>query len=60
MTGNVIRNITTREGTWEAVFDEKELNFLWNQGTWKLKQELPAGIRAKVFTSNFIYGFVAF
>jgi len=49
MTGNVIRNITTRQGTWEAVFDGKELNFLWNQVTWKLKQALPAGTTAKVF-----------
>jgi len=49
MTGNVVRNITTRQGTWEAVFDGKELDFLWNQVTWRLKQALPVGTMVKVF-----------
>ncbi|KIM03288.1 MAG: hypothetical protein KN64_12705 [Sulfurovum sp. AS07-7] len=49
MTGNVIRNITTKQGTWEAVFDGKKLDLPWNQVVWKLKQALPAGTTVKFF-----------
>ncbi len=41
MTGRVVRTITNRQGTWEAVFDGKEVDFVWTKIVWRFKQVLP-------------------
>lgn len=43
MTGRVVRNITNRQGTWEATFDGGSAGFAWAKVIWKLKQALPEG-----------------
>lgn len=43
MTGRVVRNITNRQGTWEATFDAGKVGHAWGKVIWKLKQVLPEG-----------------
>lgn len=43
MTGRVVRNITNRQGTWEATFDAGKVGHAWGKVIWKLKQALPEG-----------------
>lgn len=41
MTGRTVRNITNRQGTWEATFDGAVPDFEWKKLVWTLKQALP-------------------
>lgn len=43
MTGRVVRNITNRQGTWEATFDGGRAGFPWAKVIWTLQQALPEG-----------------
>jgi len=49
MTGNVVRNITEKTGTWEATFDSEDDDYSWNEVKWRLKEALPAETTIKVF-----------
>ncbi len=49
MTGNIVRTITKRQGTWEATFDSEEENYEWSGVSWKLKVALPEGTSVKGF-----------
>jgi len=49
MTGNVVRNITKRQGTWEATFDSEENDYAWIKVAWALKVALPKGTSVEVF-----------
>ena len=49
MTGNVVRNITEKTGTWEATFDSEDDDYNWNEVKWRLKEALPAETTIKVF-----------
>ena len=49
MTGNVVRNVTKRQGTWEATYDSEEPDFNWTKASWKLKVALPAGTNVRAF-----------
>jgi len=50
MTGNVVRTITKKQGTWEATFDGEVDDYSWNKLKWRLTEALPAGTDIKVFT----------
>ena len=43
MTGRTVRNITNRQGTWEATFDGATPDFEWKKVVWTLKKQLPEG-----------------
>jgi streptogramin lyase len=43
MTGRVVRTITNRQGTWEAIIDGGSAGFKWSRILWKLKQAAPEG-----------------
>jgi hypothetical protein len=43
MTGRTVRNITNRQGTWEAIFDGAIPDFEWKKLVWTLKQAYPKG-----------------
>ena len=49
MTGNVVRTVTKRQGTWEATFDGEKQDNIWVKATWKLKVALPEGTDVRVF-----------
>jgi streptogramin lyase len=52
MTGRVVRTITSRQGTWEAVFDSKVENYNWQQVRWRLKTALPEGTGVQVYVKT--------
>ena len=43
MTGRTVRNLTNRQGTWEAIFDGATPDFEWKKLVWSLKKQLPEG-----------------
>ncbi|PWF55218.1 hypothetical protein C7C56_003045 [Massilia glaciei] len=49
MTGRTVRNITNRQGTWEATFDGAIPNFEWRRVVWTLKQSLPEGTAVEAY-----------
>ena len=49
MTGNVVRTVTKRQGTWEATYDGEAQDFNWTKASWKLKVALPAGTNVRAF-----------
>lgn len=49
MTGRVVRNLTTRQGTWEATFDGLTSDYVWKNVQWTFKNGLPAGTEARVY-----------
>ena len=54
MTGRTVRNITNRQGTWEAVFDGGTKDFEWKKLVWTLEKQLPEGttVTASVKAAN--------
>lgn len=52
MTGRTVRNITNRQGTWEAVFDGGVLNFEWKKLVWSLKNQLPQGTAVAAYAKT--------
>lgn len=49
MTGNIVRTVTKRQGTWEAIFDAEVADFAWPKVTWALKVALPDDTDIKVY-----------
>lgn len=49
MTGRTVRNITNRQGTWEAIFDGTIPDFEWKKLVWTLKQALPEGTNVTAY-----------
>lgn len=49
MTGNIVRTITKRSGTWEATVDGDEVDYDWSKLLWELKVEAPEGTSVKGF-----------
>jgi hypothetical protein len=49
MTGRTVRNITNRQGTWEAIFDGAIPDFEWKKLVWTLKQALPEGTNVTAY-----------
>lgn len=52
MTGRTVRNITNRQGTWEAIFDGGVLNFEWKKLVWSLKNQLPRGTAVAAYAKT--------
>lgn len=52
MTGRTVRNITNRQGTWEAIFDGGVLNFEWKKLVWSLKNQLPQGTAVAAYAKT--------
>lgn len=48
MTGRVVRTITNRQGTWEAVFDAGKDSYAWGRVIWTLKAALAEGNEIEV------------
>ena len=50
MTGRTVRNITNRQGTWEAVFDSDKTGNEWKKIVLAFKNEMPIGTSIEVST----------
>ena len=52
MTGRTVRNITNRQGTWEAIFDGAIPDFEWKKLVWSLKNQLPEGTTVTAYVKT--------
>ena len=52
MTGRTVRNITNRQGTWEAIFDGAIPDFEWKKLVWTLKKQLPEGTTVTAYAKT--------
>ena len=49
MTGNIVRTITTRQGTWEATLNAGKADYAWISAVWKVQEGAPEGTEVKVY-----------
>ena len=49
MTGNIVRTITKRQGTWEATLNAQKADYAWASAVWKVQDGAPEGTEVKVY-----------